>query len=542
MTAADHAPGSATVAPGSATVAPRSATVVLRSATGVALIAATVLASATASVDANVIKVAVPAIGRGLGASVTALQWTLTGYLLAVAALLLLAGALSDRLGRRRLLAAGLLVMLAGSILCAVAPSIDVLIAARVIQGIGAALVVPTSLALLNGTLRDGDRARGIGIWAGLETLGATTGPYAGGWLVDSGSWRYVFLLNIPLILGALLALRHVPESGRTGGRFSLDARGALLAVAGLGGVIYALTAGPASGWLSAPVLAAAVVGVLGLTALVPAERRQRAPMLRLALFASRQFDAINVMTLVFYGALAAASYLVILQCELRLGYSAARAGAALIPESVVFGVLAPVSGAVVKRIGPRWMMTGGLAAVTVALYLLSGAHPGESYASAILPGVLLWGLGIGVAVTPLTAAVLAAVGDADLGEASGINDAASRIGGVVVIAVLPALIGATGGRGYASALTHGYRPAMLVMGGLCAVAAIVTAVFVTDNRAPAARIVPRAPEAGCAPCIPEAAAPAREPVPAAGVAGTAALQEPRSNRDRGVTGTGGVS
>jgi EmrB/QacA subfamily drug resistance transporter len=505
--------------------------VALRSGTGIALIAGTVLASATASVDANVIKVAVPAIGRSLGASVSALQWTLTGYLLAVAALLLLAGALSDRLGRRRLLAIGLLGMLAGSILCAVAPSIGVLITARVIQGIGAALVVPTSLALLNGTLRDGDRARGIGIWAGLETLGTTIGPYVGGWLVDSGSWRYVFLLNIPLILGALLALKYVPESGRTEGRFSLDARGALLAVAGLGGVIYALTAGPASGWLSAPVVISAVVGVLSLTALVPAERRQRAPMVRLALFASRQFDAINVMTLVFYGALGAASYLVILQCELRLGYSAARAGAALIPESVVFLVLAPVSGALVKRIGPRWMMTGGLLTVMVGLYLLSGAHPGQSYASAILPGVLLWGLGIGIAVTPLTAAVLAAVGDADLGEASGINDAASRIGGVVVVALVPALIGVTGGRSYASALTRGYQPAMLVMAGLCAVSAIITGVFVTDNRAAAARIVPRTPEAGCAPCIPEPAAPVHEQAPV-----REAVQA------TGATGTGGVS
>jgi EmrB/QacA subfamily drug resistance transporter len=354
------------------TAAPRSGTVALRSATGVALIAATVLASATASVDANVIKVAVPAIGRSLGAGVTALQWTLTSYLIAVAALLLLAGALSDRFGRRRLLAIGLLVMLAASLLCAIAPSIGVLIAARAVQGIGAALVVPTSLALLNGTLRGDDRARGIGLWAGLETLGTTLGPYVGGWLVDSGSWRYVFLLNVPLILGALLALKYVPESGRASGRFSLDVRGGLLAVAGLGGVIYALTAGPSSGWLSVPVVAAAAVGVIGLALLVPAERRRPAPMLRLPLFASRQFSAINVMTLILYGALGAASYLVILQCELRLGYSAAQAGAALIPESVVFLILAPLSGALVARIGPRWMMTGGILAVTAAFFLLS--------------------------------------------------------------------------------------------------------------------------------------------------------------------------
>jgi EmrB/QacA subfamily drug resistance transporter len=506
---------------GASAAPPAPPSVALRSWTGAALITATVLASATTAVDANVIKVAVPAIGRSLGASVTALQWTLTSYLLVVAALLLLAGALSDWFGRRRLLGIGLLVMLVGSVLCAVAPSIGTLIAARVVQGIGAALVVPTSLALLNGTLRDADRARGIGLWAGLETLGTTVGPYVGGWLVDRASWRAVFLLNIPLILGGLLALWYVPESGRTRGRFSLDIRGALLAVAGLGGVVYALTAGPDSGWLSAPVLVAGVAGVVCLASLVPAERRRRAPMLRLSLFVSRQFDAINVMTLVLYGALGAASYLVILECELRLGYSAAEAGAALIPESVVFLILAPLSGVLVARLGPRWMMTGGIIAVTAGLFWLSAAHPGESYAAAILPGALLWGLGIGLAVTPLTAAVLAAVGDADLGEASGINDAASRVGGVVVIAVVPALIGATGGGGYAHAIIHGYQPAMIVMGGLCVAAALITVLFVTDNRktgkrAPGPRIVPRAPEAGCAAaCVPPTPAPVPAPVQA---------------------------
>ena len=480
----------------------------LRSRTGAALITATVLASATTSVDANVVKVAVPAIGKSLGAGVAALQWTLTSYLLAVAALLLLAGALSDRFGRRRLLAIGLLVMLAGSVLCAAAPSVGVLIGARILQGVGAALVVPTALALLNGTLRDADRARGIGLWAGLETLGTTLGPYVGGWLVDVGSWRVVFLLNVPLILGSLIALRWVPESGVSGGALALDVRGGLLAVAGLGGVIYALTLGPDSGWLSAPVLIAAVVGVGCLVLLVPAERRPSAPLLRLSLFTSRQFDAINVMTLVLYGALGAASYLVILQCELRLGYSPARAGAALIPESVVFLLLAPVSGALVARVGPRWLMTGGIILVAAGLGWLATAQPGQSYPAAILPGVLLWGLGIGLAVTPLTAAVLAAVGDADLGEASGINDAASRIGGVVVIAVVPLLIGATGGRGYAGALVGGYRPAMIVMAGLCVAAAVITALFVTDDRLAgrggrARRLVPRAPEAGCPPPVP---------------------------------------
>jgi EmrB/QacA subfamily drug resistance transporter len=492
----------------------------LRSRTGAALIGGTVLASAAASVDANVVKVAIPAIGRGLHAGVAAQEWTLTSYLLTVAALLLLSGALADRFGRRRLLMIGLLVMVVFSVGCAVAPSAGTLIAARVGQGIGAALVVPNSLALLNGTLRDGDRARGIGIWAGLETLGTTIGPYAGGWLIDQFSWRAVFLLSIPLLLPALILLRHVPENLTARGPLSLDIVGALLTVVGLGGVIYALTEGPETGWLTAPVLVAAAVGVAGLAVLWPAERRRRAPLLKLSLFASRPFDAINVMTVLFYGALGASSYLVFLQCELRLGYSAAQAGAALIPESVVFLFLAPVSGRLVARLGARWMMVAGIAATAAALFWLSAAHPGQSYAVAILPGVLLWGLGIGVAVTPLTAAVLAAVGAADLGEASGINDAASRVGGVVVIALVPVLVGATGGTSIAHAITRGYQPAMIVMGGLCVAGALVIALFVTDRRPAAARIVPRAPEAGCAVACPEPAVAADpSPVPAAGAA-----------------------
>jgi EmrB/QacA subfamily drug resistance transporter len=467
----------------------------LRSATGVALIAGTVLASGAASLDANVVKVAVPAIGDDLRAGVGALQWTLTSYLLVVAALLLLSGALADQFGRRRPLVIGLCVMLVSSVLCAVAPSIGTLIAARVLEGVGAALVVPNSLALLNGTLDPGDRARGIGIWAGLETLATTVGPYAAGWLVDNVSWRAVFLLTIPLVIGALIVIRRVPENSVTRAGASPDLLGGLLAVVGLGCAIYALTSEPESGWLSPRVLIAAVVGCVALGSLIPLERRVRAPMLRMSVFGSRQFDAINLTTLLLYGALGTASYIVILQCELRLGYSASQAGAALIPESVVFLVIAPISGALVARLGPRWLMTSGIVIVAGAFVWLSDAQPGMSYWVAILPGALLWGLGIGVAVSPLTAAVLAAVGDRDLGEASGINDAASRLGGVVVIALVPVFIGATGGRSLAKALVHGYQPAMLVMGAICVGAAIITALFVTNARAaapPLARLQPR--------------------------------------------------
>jgi EmrB/QacA subfamily drug resistance transporter len=471
----------------------------LRSTTGVSLIAATALVSGVGQYDAYVVNIAVPAIGRDLGASVAAIQWTLTGYLLSVAALLLVGGALADRFGRRRVLLIGLCVLFVSSILCASALSIGGLIAARVVQGVGAALVVPTSLALLNGTLRVSDRARGIGVWAGLTTLAATIGPYVGGWLVDHVSWRWVFLLDLPLILLALAALRRVPETSGARRSPSLDIVGALLAILGLGGLIYAVTEGAGAGWSSARILVAFVVGGLSLVALVPTERRRRAPMLRLSLFSSRQFDAVNVTTVLFYGAVSAAGYLLVLQCQLQLGYSAAQAGAALIPASAVFLAVSPFSGALVARVGPRWLMVAGILVVATAFLWLSQAQPGDGYATAILPAALLWGLGLGLTVAPLTAAVLAAVGDADLGEASAINNAAARVGGVIAIAVVPLLIGATGGRSLAHALAGGYEPAMIVVGAVSVAAAVITGLLVADDRAAAPRLAPPAPYHGCA-------------------------------------------
>jgi EmrB/QacA subfamily drug resistance transporter len=458
----------------------------LRSPTGVALVTATVLASMVGFVDAYMINVAIPAIGADLDASVKGLQWVLTGYLITVASLLLLAGSLADRFGLRRILMVGLAVMLLASVCCAAAPTIGTLVAARAIQGAGGALVVPSSLALLNSTLRSTDRARGIGIWAGIATLGTTVGPYGGGWLVDHASWRYVFLLNIPLILAAYLALRAVPEVSITRRPFSLDVVGGVLAVLGLGGVIYALTELPSAGWRSAPVLAAGVIGIVCLAALGPVELRQRSPMLRTNIFRSRQFDAINSATLLFYGALAAASYLVVLQCQLQLGYSATQAGAALIPESVVFLLVSPFVGSLVARFGTRWLMAAGILIVAVGFGVLSTAHQGSPYTHSVLPGALLWGLGIGLTVAPLTAGVLAAVDDADVGEASAINDAASRVGGVVLIALVPLMLGAGNASSLGQPLADNYQTAMLILAGLGVVSAVITIVFVSHGPAPA--------------------------------------------------------
>jgi EmrB/QacA subfamily drug resistance transporter len=464
--------------------------VALRSRAGAALVAATVLASLVTFFDASVVNVAVPAISRDLGAPLAGVQWVVTGYLLTAAALLLLSGALIDHFGRRRILVLGLLVLLAASVLCTVAPTTGWLIAARLVQGAGAAFVVPSSLAMLNGTLQVADRARGIGVWAGLATLGMALGPYAGGWLIDHASWRYVFLVNVPLVLVTLWAVRRVPDVSAAGRPLSVDLAGATLTVVGLGGVVYALTAGPAGGWSSPSVLAAAVAGAVCLAALVPAEKRRRSPMLRLSLFRSRQFVAINVTTLLLYGALAAAAYLIVLQVQITLDYSAAAAGAALIPESAVLLVVSPFVGGLVTRVGPRRLMVAGILGIAGGLLWFSAVGPGDDYVRAILPAALLTGLGLGLTVAPLTASVLAAVGDEDLGEASAVNDAASRVGGLLLVALVPVLIGA-GAQDLGPSLAEGYRPALLVMSGLAGAAALVTGLFVVDHPAATPRVVP---------------------------------------------------
>jgi hypothetical protein len=321
------------------------------------------------------------------------------------------------------------------------------------------------------------------------------------------------------VILAGLLVLRHVPETVSARRESSIDTGGGILAAVGLGGTIYALTAGPSDGWSSVSVLAPGLIGLAALAALLPLERRLRAPMVKLSLFNSRQFDAINAATVLFYGALSAVGYLVILECQLRLGYSATEAGAALIPSSAVFLAVSPISGALVARIGPRWLMAAGILATGGSFLWLSAVDAGSRYLSGLLPAVLLWGLGLGLTVTPLTAAVLAAVRDEDLGQASAINDAASRLGGVLAIAAVPVLIGASGATTLTAALADGYRPAMMVFGAICLVAAVVTVVFVSEERCFAPKVAPPAPFHGCA-------LPAAEPAPsaryAAGVSATA--------------------
>ena len=464
---------------GSPPAAPATDPVALGTARGRWVLAATVLASVMAFLDATAVNVALPSIGAELGSSLSGLQWTVTGYTLALAALILLGGALGDRYGRRRVFVVGVVWFAAASLVCGVAQTTGQLVAARVLQGIGGALLTPGSLALIQTSFRVQDRARAIGLWSSLAGLSSLAGPFVGGFLIDTVSWRLVFLVNVPLAVAiTLVAARHVPESRDPAHHGRFDVAGAVLGAVALGGVTYALIdagTGP-----TPRVAAAAAVGVLAAAGFVVRERRAGDPMLPLGVFADRQFSGANLSTLAVYGALGGASFFLVLQLQTVLGYDATAAGAAILPGIVVISLLSPRAGRLAQQIGPRIPMTVGPLVAAVGWLLLSGLDAGSSYLTGVLPGTLLFGLGMGLVVTPLTATVLGAAPDALVGVASGVNNAVARAAQLLAVAALPVAVGLSGDD-YAdpAALTSGYRLALiacavlLVAGGAVAWATV---------------------------------------------------------------------
>ena len=441
----------------------RAEPVALGTAQGRWLVAVTVLASGMAFVDATAVQVALPTIGRELGSSLSGLQWTISGYTLALASLILLGGSLGDRYGRRRVFLVGVAWFALASLICGVAQSTGQLVAARVLQGVGGALLTPGSLALIQSSFRPGDRAKAIGLWSALAGIAGLVGPFLGGVLVDVASWRLVFLLNVPVAL-LILAVsgRHVPESRDPAHHARFDHVGAVLGAAALGGVTYALI-GAGENMLRPDVLASAAVGVATGVAFVVHERRTADPMLPLGLFADRQFTGANLATLAVYGALGGSGLFLVLQLQTVLGYDATAAGAAMLPSIVLLTLLSPTAGAVATRIGPRLPMTVGPLLVAVGTLLLAGVDGARPYVVEVLPGSLLQGLGLAVLVTPLTATVLAAAPDALAGIASGVNNATARAAQLLAVAALPVAVGLSGDD-YAQPLTFsaGYRTAML--------------------------------------------------------------------------------
>jgi EmrB/QacA subfamily drug resistance transporter len=439
------------------------------------LIAAAVLGSGVAFLDGTVVNVALPAIGRELGAGLTSQQWILDGYLLSLSALLLSGGAAGDRYGRRRVFVSGLVVFTAASLACGFSPTVGWLIGARLVQGIGAAALVPGSLALIDVGITDKDRARAVGIWAGMSGVTTALGPLLGGWLVDTASWRWVFFLNIPLAAAAAwITVRHVPESRAATARGRGDILGAVTVMLGLAGVTYALIEAPARGGTPVTVTAAAI-GITALVTFTLIEKRTAAPLLPLPLFRSRQFTGANLTTLAVYGALGGALFLLALQLQQSLHYSALAAGLATLPTTVIMLIGSPWAGAFAEHTGPRLPMTIGPLIAATGLALMARITPGASYLKAVLPAVAIFGLGLAITVAPLTAAVLATVSENHVGAASGVNNAIARLAGLISVAVLPVAAGTHAGIG--QPLGHSFVVAMLIAAAVCASGGIVAAV-----------------------------------------------------------------
>jgi EmrB/QacA subfamily drug resistance transporter len=424
----------------------------------------TVLASGMAFLDSTAVTVALPAIGRDLGSGLSGLQWTVTGYTLALASLILLGGSLGDRYGRRRVFLIGVGWFAAASLLCGLAQDTGQLVAARAFQGIGGALLAPGSLALIQSSFRPADRARAIGVWSSLSGIAGLIGPFLGGLLVDVVSWRLVFLVNVP-VAAAIIAVagKHVPESRDPAHHGRFDVLGAVLGAAALAGVTYALIAAGEDP-TRPDVAVSAVIGVATGIGFVVRERRAADPMLPPQLFADRQFTGANLATLAVYAGLGGAMLFLVLQLETVLGYGATAAGAALVPTIVIITLLSPRAGALAQRIGPRLPMTVGPLLTAAGALWLAGVDGSRPYAVEVLPGSVLQGLGMALTVTPLTATVLSAAPDTLAGSASGVNNAVARAAQLLAVAALPVAVGLSGDDyTHPAAFTAGYHTAMII-------------------------------------------------------------------------------
>ncbi|QHF19960.1 DHA2 family efflux MFS transporter permease subunit [Rathayibacter sp. VKM Ac-2762] len=406
-----------------------------------AVLVVAVLASFVAFLDGTVVNVALPAITRELGGGLAVQQWVVDGYLITLGALILVAGSLADRIGRARSMTIGLIGFGVTSLLCALAPTAEVLIVARMLQGAAGAILVPSSLALIIATVHGAAQARTIGAWTAWTGTATIAGPVLGGLLVDAGSWRYVFALNLLPIAVTLVLLRRLGAVD-SGTRVPIDGVGAVLGVIGLGGPVFALIEQERLGVQHPLVLTALIGGVAALVAFVVWERRAAHPMLPLSLFASRNFTVGNVSTAFVYGALSFGFFALGLFLQQTLGFSATLAGLATLPPTILLLLLSQVSGSLSARFGPRLFMGVGPLIAAAGFLLLSFVDEGADYATQLLPGILLFGFGLAVTVAPLTSTILGAVEDGHSGVGSAVNNAVSRIAGLVAIAATSLVVG----------------------------------------------------------------------------------------------------
>jgi len=440
------------------------------------VIAATVLGSGIAFLDSTVVTVALPHIGEDLDTTVGGLQWVLNGYLVTLSSLILLGGSFGDLFGRKRVFQVGVVIFALASVMCALAPTDGALVLGRVAQGIGGALLTPASLAILEASFRQEDRPRAIGAWSGLSGVASAVGPFVGGWLVDAASWRWIFLLNLPLAVVVVgITARHVPESFDPRADRRIDWAGAVLVAASLGSLSWGLISAGDRGWGAPAVVFSLVTGVVAMAAFVVVEARSKHPMLPLDIFRSAQFRAANLVTISVYAALGGVFFLLTLQLQQVLGYSALEAGAASLPITLLMLTLSARSGQLAARIGPRLQMTVGPLLVAVGILLMARIEPGVSYWAAVLPAVVVMGLGLATTVAPLTSTALGSVDDRHAGVASGVNTTVSRAAQLAAVAVLPVAVGLTGDDFLRPAVfADGFRTAMLIMSVVAGVGGVI--------------------------------------------------------------------
>src|SRR6266851_405777 len=455
----------------------------LSSAPGRWVVTATVLGSGMAALDATVVGIALPAIGRDFHAGVTSVQWVVDAYTLTLAGLLLLGGTLGDSYGRRKLFVIGTIWFAVASLLCGLAPDAPVLIAARALQGVGGALLTPGSLAILQASFAEDDRSAAIGAWSGLGGVATAIGPFLGGWLIGAVSWRLVFLINLPLAAVVVaIAARHVPETKSPGPVPRLDVRGAACISGALAGITYGLIAASSDGWGSAAVLVPLGVGAVLLGLFVLVEAKEPEPMLPLGVFASRQFSAANAVTFVVYAALGGLLFLVPVVLQVAHRYSPIEAGTSLLPVTFIMLLLSSRSGALAARIGPRLQMSVGPLVLAASLLLFTRISDSGDYLTAVLPAVVVFGLGVAIMVAPLTATALAAAPADHAGVASAVNNDVARVGGLIAVAVLPALAGITGNSYlHSAALAHGFKMAAWIAAAFCAAGGVLAAATIRN-------------------------------------------------------------
>lgn len=433
------------------------------------ILATCILASSLAFVDGSVTNVALPAIGKSLSASSAELQWVINAYLLPLSALLLLGGAAGDRYGRARLLVGGTVLFAIASAACALAPNLTVLLVARGMQGIGAAILMPNSLAILGATFTGGARGRATGIWASMGAVMAAIGPVLGGWLIDTVGWRAIFLINLPLAAGAIvLALLYVKDSRNTD-KAALDWTGGVLATAALGALTWGLTIGSGlQGWTD-PAIAAIAAGVAILLVFVWTQKVKREhAMMPLAMFGSASFIGLTVLTLLLYGALGALMVLLPYFLIKVAGFTGTQAGSALLPVAIILTLASPLMGQLAGRIGARWPLTIGPMVVAAGFALMLRMGADTNYWTDVLPAILVISIGMSGAVAPLTTAVLGSVDDRHTGSASGFNSAVARTGGLVATALLGSVLGAEG-----TMLIGGFHTAAITSAIACTAASV---------------------------------------------------------------------